>query len=71
MVYVKPGVKMPRLPRIIGTGSNDAPPIVGLDNQSSYRPRYNPATGLSDSDLILLENGAYLLTEDELKILIH
>lgn len=64
---------MPKLPRSVGRigEKDDSPPVVGLDSNSSFRPGYNPATGLTDSFLLLLEDGGFLLMEDESFILVY
>mgnify|MGYP001557762913 CR=1 FL=1 len=72
MGYIRPGIKMPRLPNIVGrVTKRDEPRIVGLDNQSSFAPGYNPVTGFIETDFLLWEDGGFLLYEDEGKILIH
>jgi len=64
---------MPRLKRIIGKieSKDDSPKIVGLDANSSYSPGYRPESGTILTDLMLMEDGGFLLFEDESFILNH
>lgn len=65
MGYIRPGIKMPRLPNVVGrVTKRDEPLIVGLDAQSSYVPGYDPANGNPVQTYhILQETGDILLTE--------
>lgn len=66
MSMLRPGIRGPRLPRVIGrtTGKNDHPPVEGLDNRPSYVVGYNPAIGIFPTiGFLMQENNDYLLQE--------